>query len=137
MIPFGKGNRLREGNQISLITYGALVKRSMDAVNKLAKEGFDVEVIDLRTISPYDWEMIAESVKKTGKALVVYEDNLSWGSGSEIAARIGDELFDYLDGPVSRVASKDTFVGYHPDLEDAILPQVADVEAAIRKLAAY
>lgn len=137
MIPFGKGNRLREGNQISLITYGALVKRSMDAVNKLAKEGFDVEVIDLRTISPYDWDMIAESVKKTGKALVVYEDNLSWGSGSEIAARIGDELFDYLDGPVSRVASKDTFVGYHPDLEDAILPQVADVEAAIRKLAAY
>lgn len=137
MIPFGKGKRIRQGKQLSLITYGALVKRSMDAVNKLAKEGFDVEVIDLRTISPYDWEMIAESVKKTGKALVVYEDNLSWGSGSEIAARIGDELFDYLDGPVSRVASKDTFVGYHPDLEDAILPQVEDVEAGIRKLAAY
>ena len=137
MIPFGKGNRIREGEQLTLITYGALVKRSMDAVNKLAKEGFDVEVIDLRTISPYDWDMISESVKKTGKALVVYEDNLSWGSGSEIAARIGDELFDYLDGPVSRVASKDTFVGYHPDLEDEILPQVEDVEAAIRKLAAY
>ena len=137
MIPLGKGNRIREGEQLTLITYGALVKRSMDAVNKLAKEGFDVEVIDLRTISPYDWDMISESVKKTGKALVVYEDNLSWGSGSEIAARIGDELFDYLDGPVSRVASKDTFVGYHPDLEDEILPQVEDVEAAIRKLAAY
>ncbi len=137
MIPFGKGNRIREGKQLSLITYGALVKRSMDAVNKLAKEGYDVEVIDLRTISPYDWEMIAESVKKTGKALVVYEDNLSWGSGSEIAARISDELFDYLDGPVSRVASKDTFVGYHPGLEDEILPQVEDVEAAIRKLVAY
>ena len=137
MIPFGKANRIREGKQVSLITYGALVKRSMDAVNKLAKEGFDVEVIDLRTISPYDWDMISESVKKTGKALVVYEDNMSWGSGSEIAARISDELFDYLDGPVSRVASKDTFVGYHPDLEDVILPQVEDVEAAIRKLVAY
>jgi len=137
MIPFGKASRIREGKQLTLITYGALVKRSMDAANQAAKAGYDVEVLDLRTISPYDWEAIAESVKKTGKALVVYEDSLSWGSGSEIAARIGDELFDYLDGPVQRVASLDTFVGYHPNLEEAILPQVSDVLAGIEKLAAY
>ncbi|MCK5688972.1 dehydrogenase, partial [Myxococcota bacterium] len=137
MIPFGKANRLREGSDLTLIAYGALVKRSMDAVNKAAKAGINVEVLDLRTISPYDWEAISLSVKKTGKALVVYEDNMSWGSGSEIAARIGDELFDYLDGPVQRVAATDTFVGYHPDLEEVILPQSSDVLAAIEKLAAY
>ena len=137
MIPFGKANKLREGKQLTLITYGALVKRSMDAVLKAEKAGYDVEVLDLRTISPYDWDAIAESVKKTGKALVVYEDSLSWGSGSEIAARIADELFDYLDGPVQRVASLDTFVGYHPNLEEAILPQASDVLAAIEKLVAY
>ena len=137
MIPFGKANRLREGKHLTLITYGALVKRSMDAVNQAAKMGIEVEVLDLRTLSPYDWEAIAESVSKTGKALVVYEDSLSWGSGSEIAARIADELFDYLDGPVQRVASMDTFVGYHPNLEDAILPQVRDVLAGIEKLHSY
>ena len=137
MIPFGKATRVREGKQLTLITYGALVKRSMDAVLKAAKAGYDVEVLDLRTLSPYDWEAIAESVKKTGKALVVYEDSLSWGSGSEIAARIADELFDYLDGPVQRVASLDTFVGYHPNLEEAILPQASDVYAAIEKLVTY
>jgi 2-oxoisovalerate dehydrogenase E1 component len=137
MIPFGKAKRLREGKHLTLITYGALVKRSLDAVNQAAKMGIEVEVLDLRTISPYDWEAISESVAKTGKALVVYEDSLSWGSGSEIAARIGDELFDYLDGPVQRVASMDTFVGYHPGLEDAILPQVRDVLAGIEKLHSY
>ncbi|HET6345158.1 MAG TPA: transketolase C-terminal domain-containing protein, partial [Myxococcota bacterium] len=137
MIPFGKANRLREGKHLTLVTYGALVKRSLDAVAEAAKQGIEVEVLDLRTLSPYDWEAIAESVKKTGKALLVHEESKSWGFGAEIAARIADELFDYLDGPVQRVASLDTFVGYHPDLEDAILPQVSDVLAGIEKLHAY
>lgn len=137
MIPFGKANRLREGKHLTVITYGALVKRALDACAQAEKQGIDVELLDLRTISPYDWEAIAESVKKTGKALVVYEDSLSWGSGAEIAARIADELFDWLDGPVQRVASLDTFVGYQPILEDEILPQTADVLAGIEKLAAY
>jgi 2-oxoisovalerate dehydrogenase E1 component len=137
MIPFGKANRLLEGEDLTLITYGALVKRSMDAAKEAAKEGVKVEVLDLRTINPYDWDAIVESVKKTGKAMVAYEDNLSWGSGAEIAARIADELFEYLDGPIQRVASLDTFVGYHPSLEEAILPQVDDILAAIRKLSAF
>ena len=136
-IPFGKARRVREGEHLTLITYGALVKRSVDAAQQAAAMGISVEVLDLRTISPYDWEGIAESVTRTGKALVVYEDSLSWGSGSEIAARIADELFDWLDGPVQRVASADSFVGYHPDLEDEILPQVGDVLAGIEKLASY
>ena len=137
MIPFGKANRLLEGDDLTLITYGALVKRSLDAAKEAAKEGLKVEVLDLRTINPYDWDAIVESVKKTGKAIEAYEDNLSWGSGAEIAARIGDELFEYLDGPIQRVASLDTFVGYHPSLEEAILPQVDDILAAIRKLSAF
>lgn len=137
MIPFGKANRLREGKDLTLITYGALVKRSLDAVAECAKQGIAVDLLDLRTIQPYDWEAIAASVRKTGKALVVYEDSRSWGSGAEIAARISDELFEHLDGPVQRVASLDTFVGYHPDLEDAILPQTEDVVRAIKKLVAY
>ncbi len=137
MIPFGKANRLREGKHLTLITYGALVKRALDAAATAAKEGVEVEILDLRTISPYDWKAISDSVIKTNRALVVYEDCLSWGSGAEIAARIADELFDYLDAPVQRVASLDTFVGYHPDLEDAILPQTEDVLRGILKLARY
>ncbi|MEM6730158.1 MAG: dehydrogenase E1 component subunit alpha/beta, partial [Myxococcota bacterium] len=99
-IPFGKARIAREGSDLTLITYGALVKRSMDAANRIEKDhGISCDVLDLRTVSPYDWDAIATSVRKTGKALVVYEDTLSWGSGAEIAARIGDELFDDLDGP--------------------------------------
>ena len=109
----------------------------MDAAKAAESEGIDVEVLDLRTINPYDWDAIATSVQKTGKAMVAYEDSLSWGSGAEIAARIADELFEYLDGPVQRVASLDTFVGYHPALEEAILPQADDVLAGIKKLAAF
>ncbi|MBI3178602.1 MAG: dehydrogenase, partial [Deltaproteobacteria bacterium] len=137
MIPFGKAAKLRSGRHLSLITCGALVKRSLDAAEQAAQRGIEVELLDLRTLSPYDWDAIADSVSKTGKALVVHEDGRSWGYGAEIAARIADELFDHLDGPVMRVASLDTFVGYHPDLEDAILPQTADVLAAIEKLTAY
>ncbi|MEE8410706.1 MAG: dehydrogenase E1 component subunit alpha/beta [Myxococcota bacterium] len=137
MIPFGKANRLRAGEHLTLITYGAMVKRSIDAANEAAKKGIEVEILDLRTISPYDWQAIAESVQKTGKALVVYEDSLSWGSGAEIVARIAGDLFDYLDGPVQRVASADRFVGYHPALEGATLPQIEDVLAGIERLARY
>jgi 2-oxoisovalerate dehydrogenase E1 component len=137
MIPFGKAARVRAGKSLTLVTYGALVKRSLDAAALAAAEGIDVELLDLRTISPYDWEAIAESVRKTSRALVVYEDVRSWGSGAEIAARIADDLFDFLDAPVRRVAADDLFVGYHPDLEDATLPQTEDVLAAIRELARY
>ncbi|MEO0813782.1 MAG: transketolase C-terminal domain-containing protein, partial [Myxococcota bacterium] len=138
MIPFGKARKVREGEHITVVTYGALVKRSTDAANKLEKEhGVRCDVLDLRTISPYDWDAIATSVKKTGKVVVVYEDSMSWGSGAEIAARIGDELFEDLDGPVKRVASTDSFVAYHPSLEDRILPQTEDVYNALVELGRY
>jgi len=137
MIPFGKAARVREGEDVTVVTYGALVKRSLDAAERAAEQGVSTEVLDLRTLSPYDWDSVAVSVRKTGKAMVVYEDSMSWGSGAEIAARIADDLFDDLDGPVQRVASLDTFVGYHPSLEDATLPQADDVLRAIMRLTKY
>ncbi|MDH3271323.1 MAG: dehydrogenase E1 component subunit alpha/beta [Gemmatimonadota bacterium] len=138
MIPFGKAKVLREGSDVTLVTCGALVKRSMDAA-KIASEqhGIEAEVLDLRTVQPFDMERIADSVKKTNKVMVVHEDSLSWGIGSEIAARVADELFEYLDGPVKRVASLDTWVAYAPPVETATLPQTPDVVAALRELAAY
>ena len=138
MIPFGKARTVRAGADLSLITCGALVKRSLDAAKRAEQEhGIDVEVIDLRTLSPLDMESIATSVRKTSKALVVHEDALSFGIGAEIAARIADELFDWLDGPVRRLGSADVWVAYAPTLEQAILPQVPDVLEAIVELAAY
>jgi len=138
MIPLGRGKRAREGSDVTVVTYGATVERSLRAAKAVAeRSGLETEVIDLRSLSPFDMEMIAESVRKTNKVLVVYEDPLSWGYGAEIAARIADELFEWLDGPIRRVAATDTFVGYAPDLEDAILPQVEDIEAAIADLAKY
>jgi 2-oxoisovalerate dehydrogenase E1 component len=138
MIPFGKANIVREGSDVSIITYGATVYRSMVAAKKVQEEqGINAEVIDLRSLNPYDWETITSSIQKTGKALVVYEDAESWGYGAEIAARIADELFEHLDGPVRRVAALDTFVAYAPELEDEILPQVDDVMAGILELARY
>ena len=101
------------------------------------EHGIEVEVIDLRCLSPYDWEAVAATVRKTSRVIVAYEDTRSWGYGAEIAARIGDELFDHLDAPVRRVAAKDTFCGYHPKLEDAILPQSDTVIAAVKKLVEY
>jgi 2-oxoisovalerate dehydrogenase E1 component len=137
-IPFGKAKVVREGADVSIITYGATVQRSIVAAKKAEEEhGLSAEVIDLRTLSPYDWEAIRLSVEKTNKAIVVHEDTLSWGYGAEIAARIADELFDHLDGPVRRVAAMDTFVAYAPDLEDEILPQVDDITGAILSLARY
>jgi 2-oxoisovalerate dehydrogenase E1 component len=137
MIPFGKARRVREGHDVSIITYGALVQRSLVAAKQAEAQGISVEVIDLRSLAPYDWEAIAASVKKTSRVIVAHEDSLSFGFGAEIAARIGDELFEHLDAPVRRVAALDTFVAYAPQLEDAILPQVDDVLRAVTKLYHY
>jgi 2-oxoisovalerate dehydrogenase E1 component len=137
MIPFGKAKRVREGKDISIITYGALVQRSLVAAKQAEQHGVSVEIIDLRTLQPYDWKAVAATVKKTGRVIVAHEDSLSFGYGAEIVARIADELFEYLDAPVRRVAAMDTFVAYAPQLEDTILPQVADVAKAISELQNY
>ena len=138
MIPFGKAKVVRDGTDLTLVTCGALVKRSLDAArHALDEHGIETEVIDLRTISPLDMDRVGESVKKTGKALVVHEDAISFGIGAEIAARIAGDLFTWLDGPVRRVAAMDTWVAYAPTLEDVILPQTADVLAGIVELAAF
>jgi 2-oxoisovalerate dehydrogenase E1 component len=137
LIPFGKAKRVREGNDVSIITFGALVERSNQAAKRLEQQGVSVEIIDLRTLVPYDWEAIAESVKKTSRVIVAHEDSVSYGYGAEIAARISNELFEYLDAPVRRVGATDTFVGYAPQLEDFILPQSEDVQAAVQELMEY
>ncbi|HSK63873.1 MAG TPA: dehydrogenase E1 component subunit alpha/beta [Pyrinomonadaceae bacterium] len=137
MIPFAKAKTIREGKDMTIITYGALVQRSLVAAKQAEQEGISVEIIDLRSLVPYDWEAIAESVKRTNRVIVVHEDSLSFGYGAEIAARIAAELFEYLDAPVKRVCALDTFVAYAPQLEDAILPQPADVAKAIAELKAY
>jgi 2-oxoisovalerate dehydrogenase E1 component len=137
-IPFGKAKIVRPGKDLTVLTYGAVVPRALQAAQKLHREaGVDVELIDLRSLTPYDWEAIAESVKKTNRVIVAHEDMLSWGYGAEIAARIGDELFHDLDAPVRRVAAMDTFVAYQPLLEDAILPQPEDLYRAMAELAAF
>jgi 2-oxoisovalerate dehydrogenase E1 component len=137
-IPFGKANTVRPGSDVSIITYGAVVPRALQAAQKAQRErGIEVEVIDLRTLNPYDWEAIAYSVRKTSRVIIAHEDMLSWGYGAEIAARIAEELFDDLDAPVKRVAAMDTFVAYQPILEDAILPQPQDLYRAITELSAY
>ena len=138
VIPFGKAKVVQEGTDISVITYGAVVPRALQAAQKLEREhGVRVELIDLRCLNPFDWEAIAVSVRKTNRVIVAYEDSLSWGYGAEIAARIADELFDQLDAPVRRVAAKDTFVAYQPILEDAILPQADDLFRAMKDLAEF
>ncbi|HEY8412544.1 MAG TPA: dehydrogenase E1 component subunit alpha/beta, partial [Pyrinomonadaceae bacterium] len=137
MIPFAKAKKVREGKDLTIITYGALVQRSLVAAKQADQEGTSVEIIDLRSLVPYDWDAIAESVKRTNRVIVAHEDSLSFGYGAEIAARIANELFEYLDAPVKRVCALDTFVAYAPQLEDAILPQVADVTKAIAELKAY
>ena len=137
MIPFGRASVPREGTDLTLVTFGALVPRALAAARQAEAEGIRTEVLDLRSLSPYDWPAVARSVKKTGRALVVHEDNRSWGYGAEIAARIADELFEWLDAPVRRIAALDTFVGYNPVLENAILPQVSDVLRGIKELKRY
>jgi 2-oxoisovalerate dehydrogenase E1 component len=138
MIPFGKARVVREGGDVSLITYGAVVPRALRAAQRAEREHhLRVEILDLRTLSPYDWEAIVKSVRKTNRVIVAYEDVLSWGYGAEIAARIADELFDDLDAPVRRVAAMDTFCAYQPVLEDEILPQADDLYHAMLKLAGF
>lgn len=138
MIPFGKARMVQPGTDLSVITYGAVVPRALQAAQKLEREnGVHVEIIDLRSLNPFDWDTIAASVAKTNRALVAYEDTLSWGYGAEIAARIADQLFDQLDAPVRRVAAEDTFIAYQPILEDAILPQPNDLFRAMKELAEY
>jgi 2-oxoisovalerate dehydrogenase E1 component len=138
MIPFGKARVAREGSDVSVITYGAVVPRSLQAALRAEREHhLSVEVLDLRTLSPYDWEAIANSVRKTNRVIVAYEDVLSWGYGAEIAARIADELFDHLDAPLRRVAAMDSFCAYQPVLEDKILPQADDLYQAMLKLAGF
>jgi len=137
MIPFGKARVVRPGTDVTVVTYGATVQRALIAANNIAEEGVNVELIDLRTLSPWDRETVFESVKKTSRVIVAYEDSVSWGYGAEIAAAIADECFAWLDAPVKRVASTDTFVGYAPQLEDAILPQVEDFTRAYREIARY
>lgn len=138
MIPFGKARVARLGSDLTVITYGAVVQRTLVAAKQLEEEeGISAEVIDLRSLNPVDWETIGESVKKTNKVLVAYEDSFSWGYGSEIAARIADEYFAWLDAPVKRLGATDTFVAYSPELEDVILPQAPTLAAAMKELCAF
>lgn len=136
-IPFGKAKVVREGTDVSVITYGAVVHRAELAAAVLERDGISAEILDLRSLSPYDWESIATSVCKTNRVIVAYEDTRSWGYGAEIAARIGDELFGELDAPVRRVAATDTFCAYQPTLEDEILPQKEDIVRAIHDIIAF
>jgi 2-oxoisovalerate dehydrogenase E1 component len=138
MIPFGKAKIVKLGQNLTIVTYGALVQRALMATVQLEKQyGVSVEVIDLRTLAPYDWEAICTSVKKTSRVLIAHEDTLSWGYGAEIAARIASELFSDLDAPVGRVGALDTWVAYNPNLEDEILPQVATIVKESERLLGY
>jgi 2-oxoisovalerate dehydrogenase E1 component len=138
MVPFGKAKTVQPGTDLTVITYGAVVPRALQAAQKLEREHHvSVELIDLRCLNPFDWEAIAASVKKTNRALIAYEDSLSWGYGAEIAARIADQLFHHLDAPVKRIAATDTFVAYQPILENAILPQASDLFRAMKELAEF
>jgi len=138
MVPFGKASVVQPGSDVTVVTYGATVYRSWQAAKAFAEEtGKTVEILDLRTLSPYDWSAIAESVQKTSRAVVVYEDPMSWGYGAEIAARISSELFPWLDAPVERVAATDTFVAYQPRVEDFILPQASDIRKALEKATGF
>jgi len=138
MIPFGKAKVVRGGEDLTVVTYGAVVHRTLQAAKQVEEHhGIRAEVIDLRSLSPVDWETIRRSVKKTNRVVVAYEDAMSWGYGSEIAARIAADLFEWLDAPVRRVASTDTFVAYSPDLEEVILPQAEDLATAILEISRY
>jgi 2-oxoisovalerate dehydrogenase E1 component len=136
-IPFGRAAVRREGVDVTVITWGALVQRSLLAAQQAEKDGISTMVIDLRTIMPYDWETIATAVGKTNRVVIAHEDQLTCGFGAELAARMAGELFEHLDAPVRRVAALDTPVAYYPDLEETILPQSADVLKAIRETARY
>jgi len=134
-LPFGKANVVREGSDMTIVTYGMMVYKSLEAARELEKSaGASIEIIDLRTLNPLDTETIISSVKKTGKALVVYEDTFTMGPGAEIAAIIADACFEYLDGPVKRVAAKDSPVPFNWFLEDVVLPQTGEIRDAAEEL---
>jgi 2-oxoisovalerate dehydrogenase E1 component len=138
MIPFGKAKIVRAGTAATVVTYGAVVQRTVQAANNLEEAtGQSVEVIDLRSLNPVDWDTIAKSVRKTNRVLVAYEDSLSWGYGSEVSAKIASDMFEWLDAPVKRIAATDTFVAYAPQLEDVILPQVESLQNAMSEVLRY
>jgi 2-oxoisovalerate dehydrogenase E1 component len=137
MIPFGKASLRREGDHVLVVTWGALVQRSLLAAQQAEKDHFSVAVLDLRTIVPYDWQTIAAHVKRTNRVVIAHEDQVMCGFGAELAARIAGELFEHLDAPIARVGAKNVPVAYSPDLEEAILPGAADVLKAIRETARY
>jgi len=137
IVPLGKARLAREGRDLSIITYAAMVHAALEAAEILANEGIEVEVLDLRTLLPLDREAILATARKTGKVLVVHEDRLTGGIGGEVAALIGEFAFEYLDGPVRRLGSLDTHTAFSPPLEEAILPSTNKVVEAIRNLAAY
>ena len=138
-IPFGRANVVKTGHSLTIVTYGAVVQKALQAAMQLERTNneISIEVIDLRSLAPYDWDAIQSSVEKTNRVIVAHEDCISWGYGAEIAARIADQLFDKLDAPVRRVGALDTWVGYHPQLENAILPQVDDLAREAERLLAY
>jgi 2-oxoisovalerate dehydrogenase E1 component len=137
MIPFGRSAVRREGTDVVVITWGALVQRSLLAAQQAEKEGVSAMIVDLRTIAPFDWKAVAEAVRTTNRVIIAHEDQLTCGFGAELAARIAGDLFEHLDAPVRRVAALDTPVAYAPDLEEEILPQASDVLTAILETAEY
>ena len=134
VIPLGKADIKREGKDITLITYSRMTYLSLEAADQLAKEGIDVEIVDLRTLKPLDFDLIAESVKKTNNVLIVHEACLTGGFGGEIAARIGQELFDYLDSPITRIGAKDVPIPFSPVMENFVLPQMSDIVEGVKKI---
>jgi 2-oxoisovalerate dehydrogenase E1 component len=136
-IPFGRARVCREGDDLVVVTWGALVHKTLLAAERAAQQGINVKVLDLRTVAPYDWSAIAEAVAETSRVVIAHEDQVTCGFGAEVAARIAEELFDQLDAPIKRVGALDCPVAYHPDLEDAILPQTEDVLQAIIDTATY
>ncbi len=137
LLPFGKANIVREGNDLTVVTYGAMVHESNFAANKLTDEGYSIEIVDIRTINPLDEETIYKSIKKTGKVAIVHEDTLTAGFGAEIAARISEKSFEYLDGPIKRIAALDAFVPFHQNLERAVLPTRDKIYKELKELLAY
>lgn len=137
MIPFGKARIAKEGTAATVITYGALVHKSLLAARQFAERGIELEIIDLRSLNPYDWGAIQASVQKTNRVLVAYEDFISWGYGAEIAARIASDLFDHLDAPVRRVAAKDCFVSYTPEVEERTLAELDDLVRELEMLLSF